>query len=295
MICATQKSLLSATHLGTIFFGTYTKASFGAVDKRNKLSLVLPCFLAGKHFMVWLTQPGSKRHPWNFRTVQKQSVVGLGLQHESFLPHKFLSFMLVKGDTLSPLGLEDLQRHNSVQTTLKNITLLEQLQGWDQGFEKGPFSRFLLLFTQNKACLTILKCPSFSGLNPLCRKSMQMLYRVPLSVATLIQLSFFCLAHPTQHLPPARDQPSNATIFHSSESYLHIPAAAPKKGSFSHNELYSSAYCLRYGNCAKSQQVMDAFILVLIYMFFVFVIFPPQQSSSVFFHLTTSSPGSSFK
>lgn len=71
--------------------------------------------------------------------VQEQRGLGFSLQHESFLPHKFSSFVLAKGDTLSPSGLEDLQTDNSVQTTLKNITLLEQPQGWDQGFEKGPF------------------------------------------------------------------------------------------------------------------------------------------------------------
>ena len=75
--------------------------------------------------------------------VQEQKVFGFSLQHESFLPHKFPSFVLPKDDTLSPLGLEDLQTHNSVQTVLRNITLVEQPQGWDQGFEKDPFSRFL--------------------------------------------------------------------------------------------------------------------------------------------------------
>lgn len=61
--------------------------------------------------------------------AQEQKVLGFSLQHESLLPHKFPSFVLAKGDTLSPLGLEDLQTDNSVQTPLKNITLLEQPQG----------------------------------------------------------------------------------------------------------------------------------------------------------------------
>ena len=61
--------------------------------------------------------------------VQEQRVLGFSLQHESFLPHKFPSFVLAKGDTWSPLGLEDLPTDNSVQTTLENITLREQPQG----------------------------------------------------------------------------------------------------------------------------------------------------------------------
>lgn len=72
--------------------------------------------------------------------VQEQKVPGFSVQHESFLPHKFPSFVLIKGDTLSPSGLEDLQTDNSVQTPLKNVTLLEQPQGCEQGFEKGPFN-----------------------------------------------------------------------------------------------------------------------------------------------------------
>ena len=41
-------------------------------------------------------------------SVQEQRVLGFILQHESFLPHKFPSFVLAKGDTPSPLGFEDL-------------------------------------------------------------------------------------------------------------------------------------------------------------------------------------------
>lgn len=59
-----------------------------------------------------------------------------------FYHTNYLLLCWQRGDTLSPLGLEDLQTDNSVQTSLKNITLVEQPQGWDQGFEKGPFSRF---------------------------------------------------------------------------------------------------------------------------------------------------------
>lgn len=54
---------------------------------------------------------------------------GFSLQEESFLPQKFPSFVLAKGGHFEPLGLEDLQTYNSVQTTLKNITLREQPQG----------------------------------------------------------------------------------------------------------------------------------------------------------------------
>lgn len=61
--------------------------------------------------------------------VQEQKVLGFSLQQESLLPHKLLSFVLAKGDTLSPLGLEDLQTDSSVQTSLKNITSLKQPQG----------------------------------------------------------------------------------------------------------------------------------------------------------------------
>lgn len=61
--------------------------------------------------------------------MQEQKVHGFSLQHESFLLHKLPSFVLAKGDTLSPLGLEDLQTDNSVQTSRKNITLVEQPQG----------------------------------------------------------------------------------------------------------------------------------------------------------------------
>lgn len=133
--------------------------------------------------MVRLTQSGSKRHPWNFRVFCARTK-GAWVQFATrVIPTTQIpSFCAGKGgDTLSPLGLEDLQTDSSVQTSLKNITSVEQPQGWDQGFEKAPSAVFLLLFALNKACLTMLKTPSFFGLNPLCRKSMQMLNVASLS------------------------------------------------------------------------------------------------------------------
>ena len=50
---------------------------------------------------------------------------------------------------------------------------------------KAPSADLLPLFTPNKACLTILKSLSFSGLNSLCRKSMQMPATGPQSQVTL--------------------------------------------------------------------------------------------------------------
>lgn len=95
--------------------------------------------LSGYDSLVWLRKDilGTSEY-----FIQEQKVLGFSLQHKSFLPHKLPSFVLAKGDTLCPLGLEALQTDNRVQTSLKNITLVEQPQGWDQGFEKGPFSRF---------------------------------------------------------------------------------------------------------------------------------------------------------
>lgn len=62
-------------------------------------------------------------------SAYKQRGLGFRLQHGPFSPHKFPSFVLVEEDTLSPLGLEGLQTHNSVQTAHKNLTSLEQPQG----------------------------------------------------------------------------------------------------------------------------------------------------------------------
>lgn len=78
---------------------------------------------------IWL---GPKRDSQCFSVLcMRTKGLGFRLQQESFSPHKFPFFfsLLVGGETLSPLGLEDLQTDNGVQTALKNITSLEQPQG----------------------------------------------------------------------------------------------------------------------------------------------------------------------
>lgn len=78
---------------------------------------------------IWL---GPKRDSRCFGVLcVRTKGLGFRLQHEPFSPHKFPFFLplLVGGETLSPMGLEDLQTDNGVQTALKNITSLEQPQG----------------------------------------------------------------------------------------------------------------------------------------------------------------------
>lgn len=180
-----------------------------------RVGFVSLVFRPANTFMVRLTQSSSKRHPWNFRVFcarTKGAWVQFATRVISTTQIPF--FCAGKGgDTLSPLGLEDLQTDNSVQTSPKNITSVEPPQGWDQGFEKAPSAAFLLLFTLNKACLTMLKT-SFFGLNLLCRKSMQMLNVASLSEATLIQLCFLCLALGADH--PLHDAETSLPIQHPS-------------------------------------------------------------------------------
>lgn len=183
--------------------------------------------------MVRLTQSGAKRHLWNFRAFcarTKGAWVQFATRVISTTQIPF--FCAGKGgDTLSPLGLEDLQTDDSVQTSLKNITSVEQPQGWDHGFEKAPSAAFLLLLTLNKACLTMLKTSSFFGLNPLCRKSMQMLNVASLSEATLIQLCFLCLLSGQTIHCMTRRLAFQFPILHSPHSRL----PGPKGGSFTHS------------------------------------------------------------
>lgn len=79
---------------------------------------------------IWLgPKRDSQRFSFSVLCVRTKGI-GFKLQQEPFSPHKFPFFsLLVGGETLSPLGLEDLQTDNSVQTALKNLTSLEQPQG----------------------------------------------------------------------------------------------------------------------------------------------------------------------
>lgn len=128
MIYVNQSCFLSVAFLEPSFLGSalgpplswqrQTQAQVGLASFSSLERLLQTCL------------PGSKRHPQNFRGFCRRTKgARFSLQHESFLPHKFPSFVLAKGDILSLLGLEDLQTDNSVQTALKNITLLGQPQG----------------------------------------------------------------------------------------------------------------------------------------------------------------------
>lgn len=145
--------------------------------------------------------------------VQEQRVLGFSLQHESFLPHKFPSFVLAKGDTLSPLGLEDLETDNSVQTTLKNITWREQPQGWDPGFEKGPF-RFPSALHPEQSLPDNTEISSFLWIKPPLQEKYANAIHGSLvwgySHPAIFSLSGFpCRPSPAWH----GDQPSNSTSF----------------------------------------------------------------------------------
>lgn len=119
-----------ATFFEPSFLGNYVKEFF-ELAKKDTVSVGFTLF-SSLQTLLWCDSLSVARKDilgTSEYFAQEQRVLGFSLQHESFLPHKFPSFVLAKGDTLSPSGLEDLQTDNSVQTTLKNITLLEQPQG----------------------------------------------------------------------------------------------------------------------------------------------------------------------
>lgn len=106
--------------------------------------MVFPCFLACKHFYGTTQSVQLERHPWNFRVfcARTKRCLGSVCNMSRFYHINSLLLCWQRGILWALWVLEDLQTDNSVETPLKNITLLEQPQGWDQGFEKGPFSRF---------------------------------------------------------------------------------------------------------------------------------------------------------
>lgn len=210
-----------------IFFGELHEGLLWAGKERHKCGLVLFPLFSSLQTLSWYDSLSLARKDilGNFRVFcarTKGAWVQFATRVISTTQIPF--FCAGKGgDTWSPLGLEDLQTDNSVQTSLKNITSVEQPQGWDQGFERAPSAAFLLLFALNKACLTMLKTPSFFGLNPLCRKSMQMLNVASLSEAPLIQLCFLCLALGADH--PLQDAETSLPIQHPSQPRQSAPWA----------------------------------------------------------------------
>lgn len=168
-------------------------------------------------------------------SVQEQRVLGFILQHESFLPHKFPSFVLAKGDTPSPLGFEDLETYNSVQTTLENITLWEQPQGWDQAFEKGPFSRSPSALHPEQSLPDNTEISFFLWIKlPLQEKYANAGHGSPITGYSQ-QLCFLCLAPRRTIHCLTRSPPFRSNIFHGSDSQLPGPATASKRASLSRN------------------------------------------------------------
>lgn len=230
-----KKCFLSTVFLGAIFFGSYIKAFFELVKKDTRVGCFYLIFLACKHFHG-TTQSGSKRHPWNFRVFRTRTK-GAWVQcaKRVILPHKFPSFVLARGDTLSPLGLEDLQTDNSVQTTLKNVTSLQQPQGWDQGFEKGPFSRFPSALHPKQSLPDNTEISFFLWIKPPLQEKYANARRGCL-VWSYSQPAIFTVWLAGQTLYCLTWRPAfQFNIFHSSDSQLPGPATVSKRVSFSHN------------------------------------------------------------
>lgn len=155
--------------------------------------------------------------------VQEQKVLGFSLQHESFLPHKFPSFVPQRGILWALWVLEDLQTDNSVETPLKNITLLEQPQGWDQGFEKGPFSRFPSALHPEQSLPDNTEVSFFLWIKlPLQEKYANAIHG-SLVWGYSHPAIFSCLAHPADH--PLPDMETSLLIQHPSRFWQSAPWA----------------------------------------------------------------------
>lgn len=163
-------------------------------------------------------------------------MLGFSLQHKSFLPHKLPSFVLAKGDTLCPLGLEALQTDNRVQTSLKNITLVEQPQGWDQGFEKGPFSRFPSALHPEQSLRDNTEISSFLWIKPPLQEKYANAIRDSLIWGYSHPAIFFSVWLTRQTIHCLTQRPAfQFNIFHSSDSQFPGLATASKRGAFSRN------------------------------------------------------------
>lgn len=223
--------------LWTSFSGNYIKA-FVEVAKKDTSTGWFYLVFASVQTLLWCDSLSVARKDTlgtSEYSVQEQRVLGFSLQHESFLPHKFPSFVLAKGDTLSPLGLEDLQTDNSVQTTLENITLREQPQGWDQGFEKGSFSRFPSALHPEQSLPDNTEISFFLWIKPPWQeKYANAICGSPVKGYSR-RLSFLCLALRQTIYPLTWSPAFQFNIFHCSDSQLPGPATASKRGSFSRN------------------------------------------------------------
>lgn len=166
--------------------------------------------------MVWLTQCGSKRHPWNFQSIlcKNKGCLGSVCNTSHFYHTNFFLLCQQKG-ILGALWVEKIFKHTIVCKQPSRTYLDENnLKAETKALRKAPSADFLLLFTPNKACVTTLKSLSFFGLNPLCRKSMQMLYVAPLSQEAALASKLFSVWLTRQTIYAChRAQPSNSTSF----------------------------------------------------------------------------------
>lgn len=186
--------------------------------------MVSPCFLACKHF-YGTTQSGQlERHPWNFRVFCARTK-GAWVQFATWVisTTQIPFFCAAKGILWALWVLEDLQTDNSVETPLKNITLLEQPQGWDQGFEKGPFSRFPSALHPEQSLPDNTEVSFFLWIKlPLQEKYANAIHG-SLVWGYSHPAIFSCLAHPADHPPP--DMETSLLIQHPSWFWQSAPWA----------------------------------------------------------------------
>ena len=98
---------------GAVFSGDCSKAFIEFAKKKKKKTQVWVGFTlsASLQTLLWCDSLSVARKDilgTSEYSVQEQRVRGFILHHESFLPHRFPSFVLAEGDASSPLGFEDL-------------------------------------------------------------------------------------------------------------------------------------------------------------------------------------------
>lgn len=126
-----------------------------------------------------------------------------------------------------------------IQTALKNTTSLQQLQAVPKAFRKASAMDFPLLFALNKARPATLKSPLWIK-TPLLEKYAN-------ATQSLVGACCYWAIFSLTGFP---SRPSTARL----RPIFQFCIFDTKRGSFSPNELFH-AYFLRYGNCAKSQQM----------------------------------------
>lgn len=232
MIHATQNCFLSVAYFeeGSRFLVSQELLCAG----KKGLSVGWFCLVCGQQ-----RRHGGAHSAWPLQCFRvfclRTEGLGCRLQHRPSSPHSFPFLVLVEGEALRPLSLEDLQTDNGEQTALENITSLEQPQGWAQGLEKGLLSWFPSALHPEQRQTHNTKISSLWIKTPL-QENMQMAQR-PLFEPVLTEVSFFlCLAPPADPALPDWRPAFQFCIFDTSDSQTPgLPATSSKRGSFSPN------------------------------------------------------------